>query len=160
MRIQKKTAVYLLVVFLVIVVLIVLGARLWFSPKPETVSQHAQFGDHALKINGKWVSQKAFQEEEDSFFERYSRNGVMLRKSDEERNDLMLDEIIDQQVTDEFLLHQAKVTVTPQEVDSYIKRYILTEYSTPALLQQYLNDAGYQNAADLRRKIRNLFNED
>jgi foldase protein PrsA len=112
------------------------------------------FGYHALKINGQFVSPEIFQAERNSFFMRWRRNSVMLRKTDEERNDLMLEEIINQVVIEDYLYHRAQVTVTPKEVDDYINRYIKPRYATIAGMNAYMSESGNNSLADLRKTIK------
>lgn len=56
------------------------------------------FGDHALKVGGQWVSPQIFHEEQNRFYLRYRTHAAMLRKTDEERMDLVLEEIINRVV--------------------------------------------------------------
>src|SRR5690349_21542750 len=82
--------------------------------------QQPQIGYHVLKIAGKFVSPEIFAEEQNIFFSRWHANATMIHKPEEERMDLLLEQIIDRVVVDEYLNHYAKITVTPREVDEYI----------------------------------------
>lgn len=139
----------------VIVILVLLSGGLWWwFFQPGKTPPQQQFGYQALKINGKFVSPEIFNREQNDFFRRYSRNAEMSRRSDEERNDLMLDEIINRTVIEEFLLEKSNVTVTATEIDKYIEKYIKAKYPTPAELQEYLNSVYCKTEADLRQIIK------
>jgi parvulin-like peptidyl-prolyl isomerase len=119
----------------------------------KTLEAQTPFGYHALKINGKFVSPEIFQRERSNFFQRWRRNAAMLRKTDEERNDLMLEEIINQVVIEDYLYHRAKVTVTSREVEEYINRYIKPRYTTIAGMNTYMSESGNNSMADLKKTI-------
>jgi foldase protein PrsA len=112
-----------------------------------------QFGYQALKINGKFVSPEIFAEEQNRFFMRWRTNSVMLHKTDEERIDLLLEDIINRVVVDEYLIHFAKITVTPREVDDYINRYIKARYPTEDQLDEYMAGMNYNDEADLKKGV-------
>lgn len=150
MKFQKKT---LILIFSVIGILILSGGIWWWLSRAHK-SPVQQFGYQALKINGKFVDQAVFSKAQSDFFRRYFRNAEMSRKSDEERNDIMLEEIIDQQVVEEFLLSMSDAKVTRAEVDQYIQRYIKTKYPTPQELQNYMKSVSCNTEADLHRLVK------
>jgi foldase protein PrsA len=115
--------------------------------------QKPELGDHALKVGGQWVSAQIFREERTRFYLRYRTNALMLRKTDEERMDLILEEIVNRVVVEDYLHHQAQVTVAPQEVDNYIERYIKTRFDTPEKMEAYMADSFYRDEADLKKGI-------
>jgi foldase protein PrsA len=120
----------------------------------KTLAKQTPFGYHALRINGRFVSPEVFQAERNSFFMRWRRNAAMLRKTDEERNDMMLDEIIEQEIVADFLYHHTKVTVTNQETEDYINRYIKPRYPTIDGMNAYMSQSGNYNMADLQKTIK------
>ncbi|HEX3048375.1 MAG TPA: peptidylprolyl isomerase [Bacillota bacterium] len=113
-----------------------------------------QFGYHALKIDGKYVSTAICIEEQNKFFQRWHTNSVMLRKTDEERNDLLLDEIINRVIIEDYLYHQTQVKVTSQDVDNYIKRYIKARYPNPEDMAAFLEGSNYGTEANLKVQIK------
>lgn len=112
-----------------------------------------QFGYQALKINGKFVSPEIFLEEKNRFFKRWHTNSAMIRKTDEERTDLLLEEIINRVVVDEYLLHFAKIEVTPREVDDYINNYIKARYYTKDQMDEYMAIMNYRNEAEMKKGV-------
>jgi len=120
---------------------------------PSIPSKPQRFGYQALKINGQFVSPEIFFKEKNSFFMHYRRNAEILRKTDEERKDLMLEEIINQVVTENYLNHQSGITVTPKEVDDYINRYIKVKFAAPSDFNSYMQDNDYHSEADLQKGI-------
>jgi tetratricopeptide (TPR) repeat protein len=120
---------------------------------PSIPSAPPRFGYQALKINGKFVTPEAFFEEKNSFFMRNRRNADMLRKTDEERKNLMLEEIINQVVMENYLNHQTGITVTPKEVDEYINRYIKAKFAAPSGFNSFMQDNDYNSEADLQKGI-------
>lgn len=145
---MKKTYWMLLSILAVAIIGLLVGflTTLGKQQKPE-------FGEHALKVGGQWVSSQIFREERARFYLRYRTNAVMLRKTDEERMDLVLEEIVNRVVVEDYLYHQAQVTVTPQEVDNYIERYIKTRFDTPEKMEAYMADSFYRDEADLKKGI-------
>jgi foldase protein PrsA len=113
-----------------------------------------QFGYHALKINGKYVSTAIFIEEQNKFFKRWHTNSMMLRKTDEERNDLLLDEIINRVLIEDYLYHQTQVKVTAKDVDNYINRYIKARYANPVDMAAFLEGSNYGTVENLKVEIK------
>lgn len=150
MKLQKKS---IIIALSVIVVLLLAGGIWWLFFQPKATARENQFGYQALKINGEYVDSAVFTKAQNDFFRRYFRNAEMSRKSDEERNDIMLDEIINQQVIDKFLLLKSNTKVTQAEVEQYIQRYIKSKYPTPEEMQEYLNSVSCKTEADLKRII-------
>lgn len=148
MKLQTRTIIALSVI---VILIISGGIWWWFSQSPKTPPEQ-QFGYQALKINGKYVDSAVFVKAQNDFFRRYFRNAEMSRKSDEERNDLVLEEIINQQVVEEFLLSNTKVTQS--EIDQYIDRYIKTKYPTSAEMQEYLNSVSCKTEAELKKIVK------
>ena len=112
-----------------------------------------QFGYQALKINGKFVSPEIFLEEKNRFFKRWNTNSTMLHKTDEERTDLLLEDIINRVVVDEYLLYFAKITVTPREVDDYINKYIRARYFTQEQMDDYMAFMNYRNETEMKKGV-------
>ncbi|MCL6590513.1 MAG: peptidylprolyl isomerase [Firmicutes bacterium] len=156
MKLQKKQRapgrVIIYGALFVAVVLIAAGGW-WFFLKPEAPAPK-QFGYQALKINGEFVSPAVFLEEQNKFYQRYKSNSEMIRKTDEERNDLLLEEIINRVTLDNFLLRESNIDIAPAEVETYIERYIKTKYSTPAEMQSYLASKYCSNEAELKEAIK------
>lgn len=146
-RNDKKRLWFNVLTFLLLLVggLSVGTTLLWGAPP--------RFGYQALKINGKFVSPEIFAEEQNRFFMRWRTNSVMLHKTDEERTDLLLEDIIDRVVVDEYLVNFAKITVTPREVDDYINRYIKSRYSTEDQMADYMAGMNYNNEAELKKGV-------
>lgn len=120
---------------------------------PVVSAKTPQFGERALKINGRYVSPEIFKEERSRFFMRWRRNSEMLRKSDEERNDLLLEEIINRVIIEDYLYNRAGITVTSRETDEYINRYIKPQYNTAAKMNAYLEGARLDGMAGLKKNI-------
>jgi foldase protein PrsA len=112
-----------------------------------------RFGYQVLKINGKFVSQEIFADEQNRFFMRWRTNSTMLHKTDEERTDLLLEDIINRVVIDEYLINFAKITITPGEVDDYINHYIKIRYDTPDQLDEYMAAMNYNNETELKKGV-------
>jgi tetratricopeptide (TPR) repeat protein len=124
------------------------GFHSLFKPKAPL-----PFGYHAVKINGRFVSPETFFKEKNSFFMHFRRNAEMLRKTDEERTNLMLEEIIEQTLIEDYLRRQSGITVTPREADEYINRYIKPKYASPSDFNSFLQNADYKSEADLQKGI-------
>jgi hypothetical protein len=121
--------------------------------KPDCSAAAEGFGYHALKINGKYVGEAVFREEQNKFFLRWRRNAGMLRKNDEERNDLLLEEIINRVALEEYLLNRSGVKISPREVERYLNRYVRSKYATSSEFQNYLDIMGCADAKALQKEI-------
>jgi hypothetical protein len=133
--------------------LVIWGLSTGFSRGKQDCSAAEPFGYHALKINGKYVSAAVFREEQNHFFLRWRRNAAMLRKSDEERNDLLLEEIINRVALEEYLLNRSGVKIPPREVERYLNRYVRSKYATSSEFQNYLDSVGCADAKALQKEI-------
>lgn len=150
MKLQKKQIFIYGALFLAVVFLLVGGW--WFFLRAKTPATK-QFGYQALKINGEFVSPNVFLEEQNKFYLRYKSNSEMIRKSDEERNDLLLEEIIGRIALENFLYHEPNLNISPEEIETYIHRYIKTKYSTPAEMKEYLASVYCADETALKKVI-------
>jgi parvulin-like peptidyl-prolyl isomerase len=132
--------------------ILIFSLALGFGVSAQETS--SQFGYHALKIDGKYVSSAIFIEEQNKFYKRWHTNSEMLRKTDEERNDLLLDEIIHRVLMEDYLYHQTRVKVTTRDVDNYINRYIKARYSSPVDMAAFLEGSNYGTEANLKIEIK------
>ena len=146
----KIMATYYRRIGLIGIVLLIFGSVTGCNP---TDKAPPPFGYHALKINGHYISPDIFFKEQNSFYLHYRWNAWMLRKSEEERTDLILEEIIDHTLIDDFLHHHAGITVTPREIDDYINRYIKAKMTSPADFSAYLQNSDYKSETDLKKTI-------
>ena len=136
--------------FILLITLMIGGGILWFG---KAQAKPGSLGYHAVKINGNFVSEAVFHEEQNKFFQRWHRTAAMLRKSDEERHDLLVDTIIDRAVVEEFLLKRSGVQVGPQEIESYLNHFIKTKYATESEFQEYLDSVSCAAENDLKKLI-------
>lgn len=132
---------------------IIVPAALWGLHTLNKQKTPPRFGYHALKINGRIVGPETFFREKNRFFMQWRRNADMLRKTDEERMDLMLEEIVDQTLIEDYLYRHSGITVAPQEVDGYIERYIKAKYASPPDFNAFMHNSGYADDAELRKGI-------
>lgn len=162
---NKKQFLIFTTTAIVIIALVGIGIGIYFSASnntsstnnnvqsPKTTETRSEFGEKALKFNGEYVSTDIFIEERNKFFEKWSRNGEMLQKTDEERNDLLLDEIIQRLVIEHILNEKANITVSSGEVDQYIEKYIKNRYVTMGGIQPYMQGMGFKTEADMRNYV-------
>jgi parvulin-like peptidyl-prolyl isomerase len=135
--------------FIVMILMIcVLSLPIFAAKEPP------RFGYHALKIDGVYVDPAIFDDEENRFFLRWSTNAMMLKKSDEERMDMLLENIINRVAVVNYLNRYAKVKVTSQEVTAYINRYIKTKYETESQLADYMAYSNYKNEAEMKEGVK------
>lgn len=113
-----------------------------------------RFGFQALKVNGKYVDPAVFQQEQMRFYMLWKRNGSMLRLSDEERNDLLLEKVINRVILEEYLYRQKQAQLDPDEVEGYIERYVKTAYPTAEAMQHYLSSVFCRNEAELKHQVK------
>ncbi|HMA65841.1 MAG TPA: peptidylprolyl isomerase [Chitinispirillaceae bacterium] len=118
-----------------------------------TIESSSSFGYHALKINNRFVDQEIFLEERNRFFMRWRTNSEMMYKGDEERMDLLLEDIIDRVIVEDFLLNRSGITITSEETDIYINQHIKPQYPSPEEFASFLHAQGYENENDLRKAI-------
>ncbi len=120
------------------------------KPAPES---SGGFGYQALKINNRFVDQKIFLQERNRFFRRWKANPDMMYKSEEERMDLLLEDIIDRVVVEDFLRNRSGITITHDETSKYINQYIRPNCPSPEEFASYLHSRGYENETDLHKEI-------
>lgn len=137
---------------LIVLALLLFGALMSF-PSLFKPTLPPRFGYHALKINGRFVSPETFFREKNSFLMRFRRNGEIARKTDEARVDLILENIINRVVIEDYLYHNSGITVSSREADDYIDRYIKTKYDSPQDFDSFLQNADCTSRADLQKSI-------
>ncbi len=120
------------------------------KPAPES---SGRFGYQALKINNRFVDQKIFLEERNHFFRRWKANPEMMYKSEEERMDLLLEDIIDRVVVEDYLRNRSGITITHDETSKYINQYIRPNCPSPEEFASCLHEKGYDNERDLHNDI-------
>jgi len=74
----------------------------WYYSKRNKPQESKEFGFQALKINGTYVSTDIMKEERNKFFE-YKRNADVLRMNDHERNDMLLDQVIERLLLEDYV---------------------------------------------------------
>lgn len=155
---MSRKKITLLVVSLVLIILASAGGIffLWYNSdnKEDDKKEPKPFGHEALKINGTFVSSNVFISERNIFFEKHKRNPEMMRKTDEERNDMLLDQIIEKIILDDYAFEKSGITVTEEEIDGYIARFIDTKYESSAEKNQFMLSQGYQNEEEMRKGIK------
>jgi len=112
-----------------------------------------KLGYEALKINGTYVSSDVFREEYLNFYNKYKNNGEMIRKTDEERYDILLEQIIDKIVLEDYFKNKANVTVSKEEVDAYVEKYVKPRYSNSQEQTEYFQRMGFADEEDMRKNI-------
>mgnify|MGYP005853456003 CR=1 FL=1 len=147
-----------LLFILVPVGIIILSIAVWFglnSRQPQTVQKKIntyQFGYQALKINGEYVSQDIFKEEQNKFFLKWRRDAKMLHTPDDERTDLLLEEIINRLVLEDYLQNRANIKVSDQEVERYLE-ITKNGFSTSAEFDSYVSSR-YAGKDEFNKEIR------
>lgn len=81
------------------------------------------FGKEVLKINGKFVDMKIFQEEKQLFINKNIRSAVTVRQPEEEHNDIILENVIQRVLVDSYISNQ-NLTVSAQDVTNYMNLYV------------------------------------
>lgn len=124
------------------------------SSEDEKVDESKRFGFESLKINGTYVSTDVFSQEYEAFYNKYKTNGEMLQKTDEERNDIFLDKLIEKVVLEDYFANKSGVKVTDEEVDTYVKKYVAPRYSDNEEQASYFEVMGFANEADMKNNIK------
>jgi len=121
----------------------------------KNMSEIERLGYEALKINGTYVSTDVFREEYNKFYQKYKNNAEMLQKTDEERYELLLNQIINNIVLEDYFENKANVTVSDEEVEAYVAKYVKPRYSTSEEQADYFQKMGFFNEEDMKKYIRN-----
>ncbi len=153
---MSKKKIVLLVSSLVLIILASIGGVYYLSDnnKKYVKKEPKPFGQEALKINGTFVSSDIFISERNIFYEKHKRNPEMMRKGDEERNDMLLDQIIEKIVLDDYAFKKSGITITEEEIDEYILRFVDTRYENPAEKNQFMASQGYQDEEEMKKGIK------
>lgn len=118
------------------------------------MSEIERLGSEALKINGTYVSSDVFDEEYLLFYEKYKNNAEMARKTDEERYDLVLEQVINKIVLDDYFTNKINVTVTDGEVDAYVDKYVKPRYSNSEEQAEYFQRMGFADEKAMKDNIK------
>jgi parvulin-like peptidyl-prolyl isomerase len=146
LRSKQLTVIGLAVMMAVLVV----GGVIWHGFRERRVMAADRLEQPVLRVGGHVVNGVEFREAQNRFFKRWHRNSYMLRLTDEERNDRLVEELIDQIAVEEYLKRHVKVDQAA--VDNYLNRYIKTKYSNETELLEYLDGIG-RKKADLTEMI-------
>ena len=122
---KRKIAVIagIAVLFVVIIIALVWGDNFFSGrDKPQEPKKDSSF--EVLKINGSYVSSDIMKEESNKFYEKWKRNAEVLRMNEHERNDMLLDQVIERMLIEDYVNNKSGVTATDSEVEDYINRFI------------------------------------
>ena len=120
----------------------------------ENMSEIEKLGFEALKINGTYVSTDIFNEEYNKFYQKYKNNADMIRKTDEERYELVLEQIINRIILEDYFENKANVTVSDDEVEAYVEKYVKPRYSTSEEQAEYFHKMGFADEEDMKKNIK------
>ncbi|MEN8907155.1 MAG: hypothetical protein ABF289_14450 [Clostridiales bacterium] len=109
---------------------------------------------HGLKINGEYVSVGIFRREEKAFFDKYKTNSEYLRMSYEERDSAFIDQVIERIVLEDYVLKNARIKVTSEDIEKYINDNVISNLSDENLLDQYLAENGFSSKKDLESEVK------
>jgi hypothetical protein len=112
------------------------------------------FGEQALKIDGKIVETSVFRDEQNIFFERWKSNAEMLQKTDEEMDDLVLEEVIKKVLADNYFYNESGIKVTQKEIDDYYNKYVKASEEAYGDQDSSVNDGlDYKSEADRKKEV-------
>ncbi|TYQ16456.1 UNVERIFIED_CONTAM: foldase protein PrsA [Acetivibrio alkalicellulosi] len=149
---SRKKTISLVLTLGVIVFASLAGYFFLLEQDKEVISR--PFGFEALKIDGNFVSVETFLEERNKFFDRHKRNAEMMHKGEEERNDILLEHIIENIILEDYTLQKSGIVVTDEEIDEYIKKYIDPKYISDGDRLRFMSSRGYANEEEMREGIR------
>lgn len=144
----------LIVAIVIVAVIASVCTYFYLSKKNDVLDESKPFGFEALKFNGSYVSTDIMIEERNNFYERWKRNATVQRMSEEERNDMLLDQIIERLVLEDYIFNKSGEKATESEVDDYIKRFIEPRYSDSGGLKMFMSSRGYLNEEEMKEDIR------
>jgi parvulin-like peptidyl-prolyl isomerase len=116
------------------------GGVFWHIFRAQRTQAAARLDQPVLRIDRHVVGNAEFREAKNRFFKRWHRDSYMLRLTDEERNDRLVEELINQIAIEEYLKRHFKIETT--EVENYLSRYVKAKYATAAELEAYLDSIG------------------
>lgn len=137
-----------------VVTAVALGPKFKKNDDNKNNNESARFGFEALKINGEYISADDFNEEYRLFYEKYKNNGEMLQKGDEERYDILLDEITNKYVLEDYFENKSKVNVSDEEVEAYVAKYVKPRYSNSEEQSAYYQIMGFADEEDMKKNIK------
>lgn len=151
---KRKIAVIagIAVLFVVIIIALVWGDNFFSGrDKPQEPKKDSSF--EVLKINGSYVSSDIMKEESNKFYEKWKRNAEVLRMNEHERNDMLLDQVIERMLIEDYVNNKSGVTATDSEVEDYINRFIKLRYSGSSL-GTFMSSQGYATEEDMKVGIK------
>ncbi|HOQ36878.1 MAG TPA: peptidylprolyl isomerase [Acetivibrio sp.] len=150
---KGKNKILMISVFAAVVVLASVCTFFYLSKKGGAPEESKPFGFEALKFNGSYVSTDIMIEERNKFFEKWKRNAAVQRMSEEERTDMLLDQIIERLVLEDYIFNKSGKTATESEVEDYIKRFIEPRYKDSGGLSVYMSSRGYTTEEEMKKDI-------
>lgn len=152
---MTRRRIILLMAILILIISASIGGHFILSRKKDNVQKELKpFGHQALKINGNFISSDIFISERNIFFEKYKRNAEMMQKTDEERNDMLLDQIIENIILDDYAFEKSGIIITEEEIDEYISRFVDTRYEKSTEKNQFMASRGYKDEMEMREDIK------
>ncbi|ACL75988.1 hypothetical protein [Ruminiclostridium cellulolyticum] len=122
-KLSVKRNRIIIISLILLTVLATLATAFIISKKTGKASDYV-FGEQALKINGKMVETSIFLDEKNIFFDRNKGNSALMQKTDEEINDLILEEVIKKVLADNYFYNESGYKVTQKEIDDYYNKYV------------------------------------
>ncbi len=122
-KLSVKRNRIILISLILLIVLATITTVFIISKKAGKASTYV-FGEQALKVNGKIVETSVFRDEKNIFFERNKGNSALMQKTDEEVNDLILEEVIKKVLADNYFYNESGYKVTQKEIDDYYNKYV------------------------------------
>lgn len=152
MELKKMNKFYPLLLALVILVGGVVAGVLYLKPsdKEETAET---FGYQVLKIDGEYVDSSLFEEEKEKVFNEWSKVSDMMRKTEEERNALILDSVIKRVLLEDYLYNKSGVSVAQTEVEDHIDRYVRAKFSSEEEMNEMMEQSSVKNEEGLKKSI-------
>ncbi len=150
---NKKRIIFIcLFLFLVLLASLLLSNSLSKKSSDKKASNYV-FGYHALKVNGKFVKTDIFRDENNIFFEKWKTNSEMIQKSDEEINNLVLEEVIKRVLSDDYFYNKSGNKVNREEIEAYYNKYVKPSEALSGEDDAVNNGLDYKTEAELKKEV-------
>jgi hypothetical protein len=140
-----------------VIILIILIASVTFlilkfnfkEEKSSTSKDDSSPFEKALKFDGEYIDSEYFEKEYLTFYNKYKTNAEVIKKTDEERNDLFYQEVIEKLILEKYV-DEKSPEIEEETLNHFIEKYVKSKFETDEDFEYYLSESGFENENELK----------
>jgi len=151
---NKNLIIKISVISLLLIIISLIIILVFFNDKSiDNKDENTALFYNALKINGQMIGEKSFYDKYKELEPVWKSDPSMFEITQEERNDMLLEEVIIDAILKDFVYNKSGAKVSKEEFETYYKKTIKTKYSTEDKLSMYLLENNFQDENELKKTI-------